>query len=209
MLEGQHPMLPANSAEFAARLGAVAEGIRATQRQRNAQRRAAKLRASQVRAELMMLREDLHSLQALLRRCGADLLHEVAEALEGVAALAVAQGEQAAERAASASFSVFLCSHKHTAQELAACAWIVRAREDGLRAGLAEIKVQTPRVRAGAAAARSQLKTLKTRLPVQDKLVGEQRLLKRDAQRIVEAVHRFCECRDYTPCLSNTLVVCC
>jgi hypothetical protein len=144
MLALQLPAQPVSAAEFAARLRDVAEGIRATQRQRNTQRRAAKLQASQVCAELLMLREDLNSLKTLLRRCGTELFHEVAEGLGGVAALATAEGQQAAEQAASASFSVFLCSQKHTARELAACASAIN--EHGLRAGLAEVKVRAPLV---------------------------------------------------------------
>jgi len=157
--------------EFAQRLGVVAAGIRATQLQRNTQRRAAKIRAAQVVtesaanplrrsafakpvacvasplshahtqvwAELAILREELCSLKTKLRRCGVDLFQDVADGLDGVAFMAAEQGQQASEKGASVSFSVYLCSRKHTAKELNTCAWISK---HGLRDCLKEIKVR-------------------------------------------------------------------
>ena len=104
------------------RIDALAAGVRGVQRQREEQRRAARLRGAALLEDLRSQRGELAALRQRLQRAGATIFAEFSEGCQALAALAAAQQERAAEEAHANSFSAFLCSRKHTAQELNACA---------------------------------------------------------------------------------------
>jgi xanthine/CO dehydrogenase XdhC/CoxF family maturation factor len=109
-------------ADLVLRIDALAAGVRGAQRQRDEQRRAGRLRGIVLLEDLRAQRGELAALRQRLQQGGAAIFAEFSEGCQELAALAAAQQAAAVEEAHADSFSLFLCSQKHTAQELNACA---------------------------------------------------------------------------------------
>ena len=108
---------PVSKQEFAARLNAVAAGIRHAQQARNQQRSAGQRQALILREDLAAMKDELAALRRRLLAAGKDIIADLAAGFQEVCDV-VSFAEQHREKQ---ELSVFLASQKHVHAELLAC----------------------------------------------------------------------------------------